>query len=214
MYGLTRGTMTLLSAAAAGFLIWLATQVNDNSTGGYWIAIGLLAAAGLTMALAQLLGGWTKWGWPRLSGSVFLIGFLPALVVAGWIIIAGQPHGNWFHNHVLSWSHDIHVRGLVNDLHEYISVLAFGLGLLFGFTFDTTGPRVEPVVEDRGAPAPVRRPVATTSSDGAADTPVARDTDGEPVGAGRRVEIREGEPSTVSSTEPAPEPPPRTGTPE
>src|SRR5436853_7281190 len=83
MYGLTRGTMTLLGAAAAGFLLWLATQVNDNSTGGYWIAIGILAAAGLTMALSQLLGGWTKWGWPRVTGTVFLLAFIPALVVAG-----------------------------------------------------------------------------------------------------------------------------------
>jgi hypothetical protein len=36
MYGLTRGTITLLGAAVAGLLVWLATQVNDSSNGGYW----------------------------------------------------------------------------------------------------------------------------------------------------------------------------------
>jgi hypothetical protein len=213
MYGLTRGTMTLLGAAAAGFLLWLATQVNDNSTGGYWIAIGLLAAAGLVMALSQLLGGWTKWGWPRLTGTVFMLAFLPALVVAGWIILAGQPHGNWFHNHVLSWSHDIHVRGLVDDLHEYIPVLAFGLGLLFGFTFDTTGPRPAAVVEERpvarrepvggpGAVAADREPDA-----GDASAPMAAERDADVGGTRPRdVEIREGGTSTT--------PPPRTDLPE
>ena len=50
MYGLTRGTVTLLGAAVAGLLIWLATQINDHSTGGYWAVYGLIAAAGLTMA--------------------------------------------------------------------------------------------------------------------------------------------------------------------
>ena len=64
MYGLTRATTTLLAAGAAGLLIWFATQVNDHSRGGYWAVYGLIAGAGLLMALSQLLGGWTKWGWP------------------------------------------------------------------------------------------------------------------------------------------------------
>ena len=45
MYGLTRGTITLLGAALAGFLIWLASQVDGGTTGGYWSIYGLLAAA-------------------------------------------------------------------------------------------------------------------------------------------------------------------------
>ena len=32
---------------------------------------GIVAGAGLTMALSQLFGGWTKWGWPRISAGVF-----------------------------------------------------------------------------------------------------------------------------------------------
>ena len=140
MYGLTRATITLLGAATAGFLIWLATQVNAASTGGYWSVYRLLAAAGLTMALSQLLGGWTKWGWPRLSVNVFLIAFVPTLIVVGWVLLSRQPNANWFRDHVLSWSGDISIGGLVGDLGEYASVLAFGLGLVFGFTFDTSGP--------------------------------------------------------------------------
>ena len=140
MYGLTRGTITLLGAGVAGLLIWLATQVDESTTGGYWGAYGLLAAAGLTMAFSQILGGWTKWGWPRLSLNVFLIAFLPVLVAAGWVILSAQPHGNWFRDHVDSWSDDISIDGLVRDLTQYAAVLGFGIGLVFGFTFDTSGP--------------------------------------------------------------------------
>ena len=88
MYGLTRGTITLLGAGVAGLLVWLATQVNESTNGGYWGAYGLLAAAGLVMAFSQILGGWTKWGWPRLSLNVFLLAFVPVLVAAGWVLIA------------------------------------------------------------------------------------------------------------------------------
>ncbi len=140
MYGLTRGTITLLGAGVAGLLIWLATQVNEGTTGGYWSVYGLLAAAGLTMALSQILGGWTKWGWPRLALNVFLIAFVPVLIAGGWVLLGAQPHGNWFRDHVRSWSGDISIGGLVRDLTTYASVLAFGIGLVFGFTFDTSGP--------------------------------------------------------------------------
>jgi hypothetical protein len=140
MYGLTRGTITLIGAAGAGLLVWLATQIDDGSNGGYWAAYGLIAAAGLVMAFSQILGGWTKWGWPRLSLNVFLIAFVPVLIAAGWVVIAHQPDSNWFRAHVLNWSDDIGILGLVRDLTEYVAVLAFGVGLVFGFTFDTSGP--------------------------------------------------------------------------
>jgi hypothetical protein len=140
MYGLTRGMVTLLGAAAAGFLVWLATQIGEGTNGGYWAVYGLIAAAGLTMALSQLLGGWTKWGWPRLSANVFLLGFIPVLVAAGWVLLATQPDANWLRDHIRGWSDDIGIQGLVADLGEYVSVLAFGIGLVFGFTFDTSGP--------------------------------------------------------------------------
>ena len=106
MYGLTRGTITLLGAAAAGLLIWLATQVDDGSNGGYWAVYGLIAAAGLVMAFSQILGGWTKWGWPRMSLNVFLLGFIPVLIAAGWVVVAHQPDGNWFRAHGLAGKRD------------------------------------------------------------------------------------------------------------
>ena len=184
MYGLTRGTITLLGAAAAGLLVWLATQINHTSNGGYWAVYGLIAAAGLVMAFSQILGGWTKWGWPRLSLNVFLLAFVPVLVAAGWVILAKQPDANWFRGHVLSWSSDIGIGGLVNDLGEYVSVLAFGIGLVFGFTFDTSGPaayrsfgrrrRAAAVPAGGAAPAPEEdRPTAREERE------AAREGDGE-----------------------------------
>jgi hypothetical protein len=173
MYGLTRGTITLLGAAAAGVLIWLATQVDDGSNGGYWAVYGLIAAAGLALAFSQILGGWTKWGWPRLSLNVFLIAFLPVLVAAGWVVIAHQPDSNWFRSHVLSWSSDIGILGLVRDLTEHVAVLAFGVGVVFGFTFDTSGPAAY-------GPFGRRRRAAAVPAGGAApppeeDRPTARE---------------------------------------
>jgi hypothetical protein len=82
MHGLTRGAMTLVGVAVAGFLIWFGASAlpgeRDASLGEFWWAAGLIAAAGLAMALSQLLGGWTKWGSPRISGNVF-----PARLPAG-----------------------------------------------------------------------------------------------------------------------------------
>jgi hypothetical protein len=158
MIGTVRGVFTLVGAGIAGLLIWVSTQIGQGTLGGYWAVYGILAGAGLTMALSQLFGGWTKWGWPRLSAGVFLIGFLPVLVAAGWVLLAGQPDANWFQRHTTAWSSDISINGLVDDLRTYLGVLAFGLGLVFGFTFDTSGP--QPPRDVLAPPARVEEPVA------------------------------------------------------
>jgi hypothetical protein len=163
MLGLTRGVLTLIGVASAVVLIWAAAQIGDDSTADYWALYGVVAAAGLVMAISQLLGGWTKWGWPRLSGTVFLLGFLPALVVAGWVLGAGQPSENWLQQHVVDWSDNLGLEGVVDDLLDLAGPLAFLAGLTFGFTFDTTGPRTREVVEDeRAAVAPTPEPERTT----------------------------------------------------
>ncbi len=172
MYGLTRATTTLVFAAAAGLLIWFATQIGNDQIGGYWARVGLVAGAGLLMALSQLLGGWTKWGWPRLSIAVFVTAFIPVAIVSLWIILAGEPGSGWFHNHVTAWSQDIHVSGLVTDFLYYIPVLAFGTGLVFGFSFDTTGP----VVRDRDEVVGRKR-TPTTPDGRAADEPITAERD-------------------------------------
>jgi hypothetical protein len=159
MYGLTRATTTLIAAAAAGLLIWFATQISNDHVGGYWARVGLVAGAGLVMALSQLLGGWTKWGVPRISAAVFLTAFIPVAIVSLWVILAGEPGTGWFHNHVMSWTRDLHISGLVTDMLYYIPVFAFGTGLVFGYSFDTTGPRVR----DREV---VEEPPATTTRRG------------------------------------------------
>jgi hypothetical protein len=176
MYGVTRATTTLVGAAAAGLLIWIATQLNNGHEGGYWGILGLMAGAGLIMALSQLLGGWTKWGLPRLSVPVFLLGFVPVAIVALWVIFAGEPHHGWFHNHVMAWTRDIRVSGLVTDMLKYIPVLAFGGGLVFGFAFDTSGPRRDVVVGDRRRVGGRRRtPAPATVDRNAADEPLTAD---------------------------------------
>ncbi len=194
MYGLTRGVMTLAGAAGAGFLIWLgATIAGDDPSGGeFWAFAGLLAAGGLVMALSQLLGGWTKWGWPRVSGNVFLIAFLPVLIAGGWVLAAVEPSGYWLGDHVRNWSEDIGVDGLVTGLRRGWAGIAFGIGLVFGLTFDTTGPRTEP----GGRRARRAVPDAAATGDGSPGN-------GEP-SEDRGVHIREGGTADAPQAEPAP----------
>src|SRR6266567_9247064 len=115
MYGLTRATTTLVAAGAAGLLIWIATQLNNGHISGYWGRIGLVAGAGLVIALSQVIGGWTKRGKPRVSIAVLLTAVVPVAIVVLWEILAAEPSHAWVHNHVLAWTRDIHVSGLVTD---------------------------------------------------------------------------------------------------
>ena len=145
MIGVTRGISTLAGAAVAGILLWFATQVGAETSTEYWATYGLIAAAGLARALSQILGGWTKWGWPRLSLGVFLLGFLPVLVAGGWVLLARQP-ADWMNTS--NWSRDLGVFGLAADLGNILPAIAFGIGLTFGLVFDTSGPRREVVREE------------------------------------------------------------------
>ena len=172
MIGLTRGISTLAGAAVAGILLWFATQVGTETTTEYWATYGLIAAAGLAIALSQILGGWTKWGWPRLSLGVFLLGFLPVLVAGGWVLLARQP-ADWMNTS--NWSRDLSVYGLVADLGNILPAIAFGIGLTFGLVFDTSGPRREVVREDD-----VRREHVRDHTVGDADEPLTADRGGYP----------------------------------
>jgi hypothetical protein len=147
---MSRAASTLLGAGVAGFLLWLAAQLGRHTTGSYWAAYGIVAGAGLVVGMSQLRG---RDGHPP---ATFTLAFLPVLIVAGWILLALQPDGNWFRDHVLAWSGDIHIRGIVEDLGTWIGVLAFGIGLVFGFSLEPATlrrRRREPVVETTPVPA-------------------------------------------------------------
>lgn len=169
MYGLTRGVLTGIAAGVAGFLIYIASAwVDGGSTGAFWARMGLFVAAGFIMALSQLLGGWTKGGFPKISANVFLFGFVPVLITAGWVMLFSQPP-NSIQRHISTWSEDIGIRDVVQNLREYVGILAFGLGLVFGYTFDTSGPRRTTAVVDRDREV-VREPVGRPE-----DEPTLRD---------------------------------------
>jgi hypothetical protein len=75
---------------------------------------------------------------------------------------------------VTNWSNDIGIDGFVNDMGgPLLTMLAFGLGLVFGVCFDTVPAR-------RPAPAPIEPPAErTVESD--ADQPIAREREEETV---------------------------------
>ena len=134
--GIRRAPATLLGAAGAGALLWLAAaHVDRSTTGGYWAATGLVAAAGLVFGLSQLRGAG---GHPP---AMLLIGFLPVLVVAGWVIVGMQPSGNWFARHVRAWSGDIGVGDVLRALGTWVGVLAFGIGSTLAAAAEPFGRR-------------------------------------------------------------------------
>jgi hypothetical protein len=160
--GLNRVPLTLLGAAGAGALLWLAAaHVDRSTTGGYWAAYGLIAAAGLVFGLSQLRGGG---GHPP---AMFLFGFLPVLIVAGWVIVGMQPNSNWFADHVRSWSRDIGVGDVVRSLGTWLGVLAFGIGATFAAAVEPIGARRRRIARDTEVkdlqplpePGPEREPV-------------------------------------------------------
>ena len=189
MYGLTRGVATLVGVAAAGVLLWLASQLDMDVTGDYWGAVGLAAAAGLAMALMQIAGGWTKWGLPRVTGPVFLLGFVPALVAGGLVLLYAQPDSGSFG---AGWAGDLGFAYLADDLEAVVLPIALVIGLAFGVTFDTSGRRVAAdeavVASDRRDDAYDRRDYAPEDADeptlaerrAVAPGEVDRDRDGVP----------------------------------
>ncbi|HEY2328017.1 MAG TPA: hypothetical protein VGH52_11090 [Gaiellaceae bacterium] len=158
MTGWNRAVATLVGAGVAGFLLWLAAQIGRASTGGYWAAYGIVAGAGLVLALTQLRG---RGGNPP---GTFLLAFLPVLICAGWVLLATQPHGDWFRNHVLSWSGDIGIRSVVTDIGTWVGVLAFGIGYVFGTVLEPSfigrRERVVPTPTPMHEPAAANEPTA------------------------------------------------------
>ncbi len=171
MNGITRALSTLAGLAAAGALLWVAAQIGRDSTGGYWAAYAIVAAAGIVLALSQLRG---RGGNPR---AMLVLGFLPVLVVAGWVLIAMEPHGNWFRSHVLSWSGDIGVRDVVRDVGTWIGVLALAIGYTLGAALEPARKqRVVPAYDPAVADEPVTAERREVLTDPVATDPAATET--------------------------------------
>src|SRR5262249_2255042 len=138
-----------------GLLLWVAAaHIDRGTTGGYWAAYGIVAGAGAVIGLSQLRG---FGGHPP---AMLLLGFLPVLIVAGWVIVGMQPHANWSSMHVIRWSRDLGVEDVVRSLSTWLGVLAFGVGY-------TLASALEPFSRRRPAPA--------TVDQSAADAPLARE---------------------------------------
>jgi hypothetical protein len=134
--GVNRAPATLLGAAIAGVLLWVAAaHVDRSASGGYWAAYCIVAAAGLVYGLSQLRG---TGGHPP---AMLLLGFLPVLIVAGWVIVAMQPNTSWLATHVRSWSGDMGILDVVRSVGTWIGVLAFGIGATLAAVLEPFGRR-------------------------------------------------------------------------
>jgi hypothetical protein len=136
---------------------------------------------------------------PIVSPGVFLFGFLPALILGGGILLATRDTGQGTRETVSGWAQDLGIEGFVQDMSLFQGAIAFAIGLVFSFVFDTAGPRREYVAE-RATTVPEedvhdydrREPVTTTVPAGDDRTLVTDRTTREPVTTGDdRVEIRD-----------------------
>jgi hypothetical protein len=165
LYDTTRGLTMLAAAGAAGVLLWAATRVGQPNDRRFWAEMGIVAGAGLVVALSQVVGGWTKGLRLRVSPGTFALAFAPVLIVVWWILMASQPGHGWYEGTIVSWSKTLGITGLVHDLALWHGVLAFGFGLVLGMSFDTVPALVEAPV----ASPVVERPMPTDA--GAASEP-------------------------------------------
>lgn len=170
LYDATRGLTTVAAAGGAGVLLWVATLVGQRTDGRFWAEMGIVAGAGLVLAVSQVIGGWTKGLRLRMSPGTFLLAFLPVLIVVGWIMMASQPGHGWYEGTFVSWSRHAGILGLVHDLALWHGALALGFGLVLGLSFDTV-PAMAPATEPMAAPIPAARPMPARSS--AANEPVS-----------------------------------------
>ena len=134
--GAHRAPMTLLAAAIVGALLWVAAaHIDRHTTGGFWAAYCIVAAAGLVFGLSQLRGA----GGP--PPAMLLLGFLPVLVVAGGVIVAMQPNAGAAASHVRTWSADRGVGHVVSAFGTWLGVLAFGIGATLATVLEPFGGR-------------------------------------------------------------------------
>ena len=194
-YDASRGLTLALAAALAGLALWGATEIGTQTAGRFWLAMAIVAGAGLLIALANHVGTWTKGLRMRMSPSTFVLAFLPVLVCVGWVLIATQPGNGWQEGRIDSWSNSIGILGIVKSVALWHGVLAFGFGLMFGLSFD-------------GVPAP-----AAVEEPGYAEQPGyagptgrgAPQTADEPVAAERRWAARRGGPANAPAATPTEE---------
>jgi len=155
LYDTTRGLTTAVAAGVAGLLLWVATQVGQTSAGRFWAEMGIVAGAGLVLALAHVVVGWMKGLRTTFSAGTFLLGFLPVLICVGWILMATQPGHGWYEGDITAWSKNVGLMGLLHDLGLWHGVLAFGFGLVLGHCFDHV-PLAERVAEREDVAAGAR----------------------------------------------------------
>jgi hypothetical protein len=190
MYDASRGLTLAFAAALAGLGLWGATQIGTQTTSRFWVAMVVVAAAGLLISLANHVGTWTKGLRLRVSPGTFALAFLPVLVCVGWVLLASQPGSGWEEGRIHSWSDSIGILGVVHSIGLWRGVLAFGFGLVLGLSLD-------------GVPAPAAEEAPAYA--GPAGTTAQRPAD-EPVTAERRWTARRGRPATQQPATPVDEP--------
>jgi hypothetical protein len=83
-----------------------------------------------------------------MSPMMLLFAFLPTLLVGGVMMLSWQPEGAWGQEGATDIISSPGVTGLVDALQPFMWIVPLVVGLVFAFTFDTTGPRTHVVHGD------------------------------------------------------------------
>jgi hypothetical protein len=151
MYDASRGLTLAFAAGVAGFALWGAAQVGTQTDGHFWIAMAIVAGAGLVLALTNHVGTWTKGLRLRVSRSTFVLALLPVLVCVGWTL--REPARNGWQERDPLLGDSIGILGVVHDIGLWSGVLAFRVRARLGLSLTVCGAdgRTEPT--DGGAAA-------------------------------------------------------------
>jgi hypothetical protein len=189
MYDASRGLTLAFAAALAGLGLWGAAQIGTQTPNRFWVAMAVVAGAGLLLTLANHVGTWTKGLRLRPSLGTFVLAFLPVLVCVGWILIASQPGGSgWQQGRIDSWSNSIGILGVVHSIGLWHGVLAFGFGLVLGLSLD-------------GVPASAMDMDTVSAYTGPGDVEAREPVADEPVAAERRWTARRRPAPSATPTE-------------
>lgn len=151
---MTRLFMIFASATFVGSLLWLSSQVVDNSATGFWLIISLVTFAGFGFALILTFAGIYIFSVPKIVLTFPLI--LGAVI---WALLVAQPKGSWGQDRVVGWSHSLGIESLVLGLAERAELLAFAGGVLIGFIL------ISLIMEDQIVPENPKTQTKKHSSD-------------------------------------------------
>lgn len=164
---MVRALVTLLGAAGALALLYLAPEAGDELGNGLWGVAFAIAGAGFALGLLYQAGGIRKPG-VRLNGWLLLLVAVPWTLLALGIVAQSADVGS----NIAGWTRDVVPEDVLERWVTAMPAFALGSGLLLALAL------LEPRVGRRETLEPVSRPIGPppATADGPFDAPGVDET--------------------------------------